>query len=135
MPGPRVMTSLIDMKRALKRNGGIYSLTARDLGCSRDTVRLRVNSSPELQAFVREIDDDIGDIAVAHIVNAIKAGDMKTVRWYASVKLRHRGYSQKVDLNLAAGEAPADNGVIINVIYRDVTPALPGPEVEVEEVL
>lgn len=122
----------VAVKRALKRNAGVLSLAAKDLGCTRENVRARIKRSAELQAYLQEIDEEIGDVAVAHIVNAIKNGDMKTIRWYATLRLKHRGFATKIDIGAPSphGISPSDHGVVINVIYRDATPELPAPEVE-----
>jgi hypothetical protein len=51
---------------------------------------------PELQTFMVEIKNAVGDFVENEIMKAIAAGDMTTARWYADRQLRDRGFGQFV---------------------------------------
>lgn len=117
-PGPLGITDDV-LRAALKKNAGIYAYAAEELRCSRANVQQRVERSPELMAFVQEIKSTLGDLCEGGIAKLIKEGDPATLRWYAGVKLRDRGYSTKVDLVPPGGGPP---GSSVKVTYEFVTP-------------
>lgn len=89
--GPKGITVAM-LKAALRKHAGVFSLAARELGCDRSNVDERVKKSPDLMAFCRQIDEEIGDACEAVIFNALITGDRQMARWYAPIKMRKRGY-------------------------------------------
>lgn len=82
------------LKAALRRNAGVYALAAAELGVSRQCVRQRVQSCPDLRAFVDDLGEHVLDLAEAAIINAIRRGDGPTCRWFLDRKGRSRGYGR-----------------------------------------
>lgn len=81
----------------LRASGGIKAVAAQRLKVSRTTLYKYIEENPEIGDALREIDGELGDIAEAKIVSAIRAGDMQTVRWYAEMKMKDRGYVRRVE--------------------------------------
>lgn len=111
------------LRGALKKNAGVYALAARDLGCDRANVRQRVENSPALQKFIEQIDAELADVADGHIKQAIMKGDLKTIRWYAPLKMRDRGFNPRLELSNPDGSlTPVAAAITINVQYVDPKP-------------
>lgn len=118
-PGPLGITEA-ELKAALLKNAAIYALAAQDLKCSRENVQQRVERSAELMAFCKEIEATVGDACKGGIYELItKKKDPATMRWYAERKLRHEGFSTKVDIVPPGGGVP---GSSVKVTYEFVTP-------------
>lgn len=87
--------------QAVKGSGGIKASIANRLGVHRHTITRYI----EKYTTVREAYDNevelIGDLAEAVIQKSIQSGDIDTAKWYARMKLKDRGYSEKYDI---AGE-------------------------------
>lgn len=114
--GPKNITDA-QLKAALRKHAGVYVLAARELDCDRSNVRMRVERSPELQAFIQEIEDEVGDAAVAVIKSAILANDRQMARWYASTKLKDRGYTTRQEHTGANGGPLLPQQVQVTVTY------------------
>lgn len=84
---------------ALRAADGIVPRAAEALGLARQNVHERIARSPQLQAVMAEIDDDMKDHAEGAIAKALKAGDMATVRWYAERKMRDK-YGARIEIGL-----------------------------------
>jgi len=85
------------VKAALKKHAGNISLAAKACGISRQALWSRVQRSPELQAFIHDVEEDTCDIVENVIIEAVRNGDMPTARWWADRKMRHRGYGPRVE--------------------------------------
>jgi Bacterial regulatory protein, Fis family len=85
------------VKAALKRHAGNISLAARACGISRQALWSRVQRSPELQAFIYDVEEDTCDMVENAIIEAVRNGDMATARWWADRRMRHRGYGPRID--------------------------------------
>ena len=81
------------LKAALRAYAGNLSQAAKACRLSRQSVWERVRRSPELQAFIAEIEQEVGDLAQSNVVEAIKAGDAIMTRWY--LERRNPEYSNK----------------------------------------
>jgi hypothetical protein len=55
-------------------------------------VWARVQASPSLQAFIRNVEAETADAIENVIIEAAKGGDLATARWWADRKMRDRGY-------------------------------------------
>lgn len=131
--GPKGITNA-QLRAALRKHAGVFSLAARELGCDRSNVDQRVKGSTALQAFCRQIDEEIGDACEAVIFNAIVSGDRAMARWYAPIKMRNRGYVTRTETTGPDGVAlPAGPQVHFHVSYVDAAP--PVALLEAEEVI
>jgi hypothetical protein len=66
---------------------------------------------PELQDLRTEVEEELLDVAEFYIVQAIRAGDMKVIRWYLERKAKERGYSLRLEQTGADG-GPLEFGAI-----------------------
>lgn len=119
--GPKNITQAM-LKAALRKHAGVYVLAARELGCDRANVCQRVKRSPELQRFVAEIEEEVGDAAVAVIKRAIVGGDKQMARWYASTKLKHLGFTTRTEVTGKDGAPLPAAPVHVIVEYVDASP-------------
>lgn len=119
MPAAKGIT-IAHLKAALRKHAGVYVLAARELGCDRANVKQRVDNTPELQAWVDEIEQEVLDAAEAVIKNKIVKGDDKTARWYLQMKGKGRGFSTRHEHTGADGAPlPAAPGVNVTITYSD----------------
>ncbi|WP_457154716.1 helix-turn-helix domain-containing protein [Mesorhizobium sp. P5_C1] len=81
----------------LQMCGGIKSAAAEKLNVSRQTLYTYLNEHPEVAEASAEIDEDIKDLTELKIIQAIRAGEMNTVRWFAEMKMKDRGYVRRVE--------------------------------------
>lgn len=92
-----------DVALALNETGAIVFDAAGKLGVSRTALYKFLEAHPELKELRAEIEEELIDAAESHIVKAILAGDMKTVRWYMERKGKNRGYNTRVEQTGADG--------------------------------
>lgn len=112
------------LEKALRKHAGVFVLAARELGCDRSNVWLRVQKSPRLRAVVEEIEAEVGDICEGVIVQSLLAKDKQMARWYADRKLKHRGFSPRVELTDAQGNPLQLAGTTnVTIVTQYVTPA------------
>lgn len=99
---------------AIRHHGAILSLVARALGSSRQNVHQRVKSSPKLRDLVRDVEDELLDIAEAHIITAVRRGDPSIVRWYMKNKGASRGYGRQSASAASISEQELE-GIVVSV--------------------
>ena len=85
---------VIEVMRAC---GGIKTAAAERLNVGRTTLYAFLKEHPAVQEAVDEIDEDIKDLTELKIIQAIRAGEMNTVRWFAEMKMKDRGYVRRVE--------------------------------------
>ena len=89
--GRRPKLTIQRAKQAIEQAGGIRTVAAEKLGVHRTTLFLFMKRHPALQAFADDVEEVLKDIAEARVIQAIRAGDMPTVRWYMELKGKDRG--------------------------------------------
>ncbi len=94
--------TVYDIEKALVKNGGFVSLTAKALGVSPNAIYSRIKKSELLQRVKKEIDEAHLDLAESKLVKGIKAGEWEHVKFMLQYKGSSRGYvkSQKVENNV-----------------------------------
>ena len=92
---------------ALRKSLGIQAAAARKLGCSRDTVCVRVKKSPMLQAVIANEYERRVDIAESALFKAVASGEPWAVRFTLQVSPygRKRGYAEQTDVNVRTSPA------------------------------
>lgn len=115
------------LKGALRKHGGVYVLAARELGCSRENVWQRVNDNPELLAWRNEIVAEYEDVTEAGIFKKLLAADGTMLRWYAETKMKHLGYTRRIE---HAGPDGAPLQMLPTIVEWRVVDAKPRPEEE-----
>lgn len=94
-----------DVIKAVTGSKGIKMIIARSLGVHRNTVDNYLKRYPSArQAYDNEV-ETVGDIAEGVIIDAIMSRDLTTAKWYATMKLKHRGYVERQELTGAEGGA------------------------------
>lgn len=117
------------LKAALKSAAGICAVAAEKLGTSRQNIYQRIASSPEIQAWVAEIEQSITDQAEAVVVMAMQERQpnsikptreaVNTSRWWLERKGRERGFSTRTELANPDGSPLAPPEVHFHLSYVD----------------
>ena len=83
---------------AIRGSAGIKKTIAQRLNIHRHTVDDYLLVFPSVATAYKNEIDAIGDMVEEVILDAIRAHDLETARWYAKTKLRHRGYSERIEI-------------------------------------
>lgn len=78
---------------ALVETDGNIAEAARALGKRRDTLKKRIDKSPDLIALCEDMSEELVDIAEKNIRRDLNAGDGPTSRFVASTKGKNRGWT------------------------------------------
>jgi hypothetical protein len=105
---PRSNTKIIE---ALQQNAGLMAPAARALGVSRNSLMIRIAKEPELRKVRDEAVEIMLDIAEGHLMNGIRSGDKKDVRYFLRTRGRNRGYGDRT-------EVVGDGGGPVHVIIE-----------------
>lgn len=84
---------------ALEKSGGNQAAAARALDCSRNTIRNRINSSDKVKKAYDEVNEANLDRAENELMELVKEGDFKAIKFYLRTKGRTRGYGDKMELD------------------------------------
>jgi hypothetical protein len=88
---------------ALQRHHGVVLKAAEALGCARCTLYAFMEKHEDIKELRYETSETLKDIAEAAIIQAIKAGDLKTVRWWLERQAKDRGYTTRIEQTGADG--------------------------------
>lgn len=102
--------------KALAEHDGIITYAAEACGVSRQYFTKFMNAHPELEEVREEAGEVLLDIGDKHISTAMRAGDMKTVRWFQERKGKNRGYNTRVEQTGADGGPLEYNAVERRVV-------------------
>src|SRR5688500_7596551 len=84
---------------AIRGSRGIKETIRQRLGCSRNTVDNYLARYATAQAAYDEERARVGDVADSLIVDDMgRNRSVETAKWYAKAKLKHRGYTDKTDV-------------------------------------
>lgn len=83
---------------ALRQTGAIIAAAARMLNVSRTTLYAFLQRHTKIAALALDIEEELKDLAEGKVLQAIRAGDMQTVRWYLEMKAKDRGYDRRVEI-------------------------------------
>jgi hypothetical protein len=98
---------------AIRGTSGIKSTIARKLGVHRNSVDNYLARYTSAQAAYDEEVEKVGDIAESLIVDdMVRNRSVETAKWYAKAKLKHRGYTDKLDTEVRGEQT-------LRVIYGD----------------
>lgn len=86
--------------QALARNEGWIGLTAKELGCTPETVTRYCRTYPEVQK-VRDLATEVqGDNAEKTLQELIRDKNVAAVIFYLKTRQKHRGYTEKTTLEV-----------------------------------
>ena len=90
--------------KALRKAGGIPAGAAQILDCARSTVTRRIEKSPELQALIEELQDELVDVAeygVAAIVRDKKHKQhFNACKFVCETKGKARGWTKQIGVEV-----------------------------------
>ena len=114
--------SVARLQEVLRKNGGIYSFTAKELGVSWQNIDQRVKASPTLQAALASIERETLDLAKGAMVNLLASEDGPTVRWYLERKGKAEGFGNQtqVDLSFTPEAAAAIVSAVVSAVGGDI---------------
>lgn len=90
---------VLDIVAALRKHRGVVSAAARDLDCSHENIRQRINKSPELKKLQLEIVEDTIDLCEEKLFGLIEGADFRAIQLYLKTRGKHRGYTEKVEVD------------------------------------
>jgi len=88
------------IEEALENNLSILINTARELGCSRQRLRIWIDQDPELQMFYLDGKEKLKDIVEGQMLKNIKEGKEASLIFFMKTQMKDRGYIEKTDMNL-----------------------------------
>lgn len=91
----------------LRASGGLKTIAAQRLNVGRTTLYAFLDKHTEVEDALKDIDAEIGDLVEAGLLQLVRAGDPQTLRWYAELKLKDRGYVRRVE-NTGKGGGPVE---------------------------
>ncbi len=86
---------------ALKANMGNVSSSCEAIGISRKTFYQWKKEDEEFALLAEDLDDVILDIVESSLLEQIKGGNVTATIFYLKTKGKHRGYSEKVEIENA----------------------------------
>ncbi len=95
--GPTKRT-IEQVRKALKRAGGLRTETAKILRVSRATVYHYLERWPELHETIQDAEEGLKDVAEGKLAAAIRGGDLRAVTYYLDRKARDRGYGNRQEI-------------------------------------
>jgi hypothetical protein len=91
----------------MHKHGGIRSLVATEMGCTRQNLCQRIKNSEKLREVEAEIGDEVMDLVEGTIIKAIKKGDLPTTRWYADRQGKARGFGNTAQNRMSDADIEA----------------------------
>lgn len=85
---------------AIDKSDGIIADAARLLGYSRPALSARINKSLELKLAVEEASENIVDLAVHGLRDAVKKGDVTACIYITKTLGKKRGFSERQEIDL-----------------------------------
>jgi hypothetical protein len=87
---------------ALRKTFGNLSMTAKQLGVTRQAIQYYVQTYPTVQQAMEEAAQSVSDKAESNIVLEVMRGDLKASTYWLENKARDRGYGrQAADTSLS----------------------------------
>src|SRR5215217_3230769 len=83
---------------ALEVSRGLIAPAARNLGCSRDTIRKYLAEYPEVAKAKADMREAVTDMAENSLYEAIRRGEAWAVCFYLKCMARDRGYIEKAEI-------------------------------------
>ena len=103
--------------KACKESGGIISIIAKRLNCSRQAIYDFLKREPPMEKYIEAARNDLLDLAEDKIIQSIKLaqpiGAMEDVKWFLSRLGKIRGYSDKPEIQI--NQIDKQSNVQINI--------------------
>jgi predicted transcriptional regulator len=98
---------------AVRRNRGILTLVAKDLGCTRQTVHSYVKRYPTIAQAVEDERESLLDLAEGSLFEQVRKGNITAIIFTLKTLGKHRGYVERQ-------EHQVDGEMIIRTVGFDV---------------
>ena len=93
--GRKERYTIEQVQDALERAGGVRTVAARYLGCSRECVQGYIRRHPELQRAEAGISEELVDLAETQLQKAVREGKWAAVKFVLETKGAERGWVAK----------------------------------------
>ena len=90
---------------ALKLCRGMVYVAADNLGCSPNTIKKRINDSPNVKAAADEAAEIALDRAELSLFQAVVRGEPWAVQFMLRTKGKSRGYNERVEIDVTLRDA------------------------------
>ena len=103
------------MLKALQNSLGNVTLASKASGITRAMHYRWMKDDPDYAAAVNDVLDEQGDFVENKLLQAIKDGDTTAIIFYCKTRLKHRGYSEKMEITGKDGKdlIPADTAELM----------------------
>lgn len=105
---------------ALMRSGGVVAAAARALGVTRSTLHSYINKYATVRAAYEEANETNLDIAEGKLLEQVRAGDPKQIRFYLRTKGRSRGYGDRLEMTGPNG-GPVQMAIVLEIVNERPT--------------
>ena len=92
--------------QTMRKAHGVKTSAAKALSVDRGTLAKYIEDRPDLKLKLREVDDELLDLAENRVHKALNDSDGKMVRWFLDAKGGRRGYGRRVDVSIDAPIGP-----------------------------
>ena len=92
------------MLEALRRNGCLFHLAAKEVGINYCTHRAWMKDDEDYRNAVNDIAASVGDEVEAKLKELIDNGDTSATIFYCKTKLKYRGFTERTEITGANGE-------------------------------
>lgn len=94
------------IKQALEKAGGFFSIAAESLGCTRKTIYNYCDRYPELKEVCDDIRERYLDLGETELIKKIKKGSTPELIFFLKTRGKSRGYVEKQELDISSGNEP-----------------------------
>ena len=96
--------TISQIETALRQTGGFVSYAAKQLNCTHQNVRKRIDASPYLQEVQSSIHDQYLDLTEHALIKQIKEENLGAIIFYLKCQGKKRGYIERQEITGAEGE-------------------------------
>ena len=84
--------------KAVEGTGGILTMIAQKLNCSRGTVYIFINRNPDMQKIIDQEREKILDVAQHNVYSRINSGDWDATRYLLNTLGKQRGFTTSMEV-------------------------------------
>jgi len=92
------------IQKAITGSGGLKTVIAKRLGCSRTTLYEYIEELPDIAEWIEDEREQVGDICESKIIKAIKEENTTMIIFYAKCKLKDRGYVETLNVDSTSSD-------------------------------
>lgn len=101
---------------ALESSLGVVTTAASKSGITARSHYLWMANSPEYKEAVEAARNRADDLVESKLFELIRKGDTAATIFYCKTRLKHRGYTEKTDVDITTGGKPIDTRFQIEII-------------------